>query len=96
MTNLKQHEVEALRNAPGMIADGGETHPELWDLENRGYLRPIYSYNPVHYKDPESTVHVYPFVGYNFTEPVYVYTRTEFGEATNAMHEELEQQKLRN
>lgn len=55
-----------------MPADGGETNPMLWELEKEGYVRPVFSYNPAHYRRPDG--------GYDFTEPVYVYTRTELGE----------------
>lgn len=90
ISTLKKNEVEELRNAPGAIADGGATTPKLWDLERRGYLRPILSYNPEHYRIPNASCHIFPHVGYAFDVPVYAYTRTEFGEDTNAFHIEQE------
>ena len=89
MIKLSKNEIEDLRHAPGQIADGGETTPSLWELERRGLLRPVYSYNPAHYRIQNSTV-------CDFSEPKFSYTRTEFGEEVNAYFRDLERMEVPN
>lgn len=68
---LTQNEIDALREAPWSVADGGETSSANWRLEQRGLVRPVYSYNRAHYVQEGG--------GYDFSSPVYVYTLTELG-----------------
>lgn len=86
MVKLTVEEIAALRDAQGAPADGGETNPALWELEQRGLVRPTHSYNPNHYLVDVEGEDGQSYTFYDFTEPVYVYTRTLIGEEVNAFY----------